>query len=693
MKHPVRRRLLRLGFHLLRGLSRALPLRVAQAIGTMIGYFAYAALRPYRELTKTHLRQAFGPQLSADTCRRISRRAFVNLGKTIMEWFVIDRLTPSQIQRIVTVQGVEHLQRALALGRGVIGVSAHFGNWEMLPIAIARLGIVEGGVLARQLRYPEYQEFLWGMRQRKGVMTYERGSLREVAHVLRQNKIIGILPDQDTDSLDGVFVDFFDQPAYTPVGPAALAMLTGAPILPCFVVRQGWKFRIVIEEPVTVARTGDRIRDLAALTQAWSRIVESYIRCYPDHWAWMHRRWKTQPTAAATETSTWNGGEPPAVRPAHRQASMVAALLALSWIVGITSGCGKSKSATSEQAAPDTAVTQEMDGFTMAGYAPDGTKRWDLQGQGATAVGNVVTVQQPSATGYDVAEPGATPKPSPALMMASTPAAAPSNAPRTAYLTASLAHVQQDTRRMRLEDQVTVHTSDGLWLFSPEMYWNPDERLMTTDSPVRIETDHMLLRGRGATARTALSQAQVLRDVELVLNPTSEQRPAGPNGEHHVHITCDGPLSFDYEHNMVTFEEHVVVNDPQGELYSDKLVAYLDNTTRTIRYAEATGRVRIVQHGNTATGERAVYEPTRGKITLLGAPSLLIQQDGSTGGEWLGDLPGKNKDKKPAVKPGANAEDTASVVAAEQSALRDARRAGRLPNAPENASPTAGASR
>ena len=98
-------------------------------------------------------------------------------------------------------------------------------------------------------------------------------------------------------------------------------------------------------------------------------------------------------------------------------------------------------------------------------------------------------------------------------------------------------------------------------------------------------------------------------------------------------ITCDGPLSFDYEHNTATFEHNVHVRDPNGDLYSDTLVAYLDAATHTIRYAEASGRVRIHQSQNTALSERAVYEPAKGKITLVGKPSLLVypsSQDGKT---------------------------------------------------------------
>lgn len=267
----------------------------------------------------------------------------------------------------------------------------------------------------------------------------------------------------------------------------------------------------------------------------------------------------------------------------------------------------KQASPSAPEAASET--TQQMDAFKMVGYAPDGRKRWELVGTGASVDGAWVTIRHPNAVGF--------------------------SPDRTAYMTASLAQVEQASRRIRMEHDVTMHTSEGLWLTSPLMYWLPDREEMLTDEPVRLETDHMLVRGRGATGHAHLKRAVVQRDVEVVLNPTEENAPPGSSpgparaqgGSGHVHITCDGPLSFDYERHVATFENNVHVVDRQGDLYSDTLIAYLDRATRTIRYAEALGHVRIVQQGNTATSERAVYEPAFGKVTLVGSPSLVLYPD------------------------------------------------------------------
>lgn len=298
-----------------------------------------------------------------------------------------------------------------------------------------------------------------------------------------------------------------------------------------------------------------------------------------------------------------------------------------------------------EEAATDP-VSQQMDSFTMAGYAIDGAKRWELQGTGADIDGPMIAISHPNGVGYDLPAP-ASPDTSVGGAGAE-PGGAQTGPMRTAYLTASVAQMQQESRRVRMEHDVTIHTSDGLWLSSPLLYWLPDRNELTTEQPVRLETDHMLLRAQGATGHTTLKQAVFLRDIELVLNPTSETplfapgppgalagagAPAAgqsspgthaPGQSRHVIITCDGPLTFDYTRDIATFKQNVHVKDGDTDLYSDTLVAHLDQQTRVIRYAEATGRVRITQGPNTAYGKRAVYEPRDSRVTLLGSPSLMV---------------------------------------------------------------------
>ena len=614
MKHPIRRRFIYLAFQGLRLVIQCLPLAIAQAVGRLLGAAAYGFLRGQRRLAMEHLQAAFGKTLTPDQRRGIVWRMFLNLGQNGMEWLQLPRWSAARLQGLITSEGVEHLRAALAEGYGVLIVSGHLGNWELIPLYLRSLGF-EGEVLARRLRYPEYEQFLIRMRDRFGMKTLMRGSLKDVAKLLRDNKIVGLLPDQDTDSLDGIFIDFLGRLAYTPVGPAALSVMTGAPIVPVFNVREGTHFRLIVEQPLYAPQGVDRMEAIRQLTQAWSDVLASYIRRYPDHWVWMHRRWKTKPSVAlSTKQSAVSKNQ----TTSFRQASMprVQPVLSLIFLVFsayclVLNGCAKRSNELSGKetvnATAEPPTTQQMSGFTLIGYKDDGSKKWQLHGQGASIEGNIVTIHQPDAIGFDPVH--------------------------QANLTASVAQVNQDNRHVRMEHNVIIHTVDGLWFSSPILYWIPDKDEVATDQPVRIESDHMLLRGRGLTGQTQLKQAVIPSDIELVLNPSDHELAAGAAQQ--VTITCDGPLSFDYGNGVATFEQNVHIKDPNGDLYSDKLIAYLDQTSHTIRYAEAIGRVRIHQNQNTALSEKAVYEPSIGKITLVGKPSLLVYPQQNQGGTQL----------------------------------------------------------
>ena len=639
-----------LGFQGLRALVQWLPCSVARGMGRGLGMVAYALLGSFRRLTTTQLQQALGQSLTSAQRRRIARGVFLNLGQNVIEWLQLPRLSSQDLQQLVVGEGVDHLRHALAQGNGVIIVSAHFGNWELMAPYVISLGL-KVGVLARRLRYPEYESFLISMRGDKGVPTLARGSINDVATLLRANQIVGLMPDQDIDSLEGVFVNFFGRPAYTPVGPAALSLMTGAPILPAFIIRlpapppkvlvgghrhgEGARFRMVFEPPVPRPDTRDRAKALTMLTQAWSDVVESYVRRYPDHWVWMHRRWKTQLNTADTRQQTADSvydEQPHLIKRYGSHPILSVWLCAVCCVLcaGLL-GCGQSTRSASTTARQE-AAEQEMEGFRLTGYHVDGTKRWDLNGEGASLNGEIMTIQHPDGIGYD-----------PEL---------------TYYLTASAAQVNQTNHHIRMEHAVTIHTSDGLWMSTPVLHWIPDEDRMATDQPVRIETDHMLVWGRGLEGWQRLKYAQLLEDVEMVLDSDAPAE-GSPDGPSHATITCDGPLTFHYEDHIAVFEHNVFVNDPGGDLYSDTLIAYMDPKTHDMHYGEAIGHVRIVQDRQTAHSDRAFYEPSISKMTLVGRPSLLIYPDGEPQAPTPGPravLPGSGAGQAPPPK--AVAEET-----------------------------------
>jgi len=275
-------------------LVRLLPATPGLAIAAMAGRTAYFILPKYRRIAVENLTFAFGRELTPAGIRKIARRVFENLGKNAFELVHFPDLNKDNIDGKVAIENRVYLDDALAKGRGVIVVSAHFGNWELMPAMLKMKGYV-GAVVGRRIYFDRYDKFLNDLGRLHGVeIIYRDESVRKILKVLKANGIVGIVADQDVDSVEGIFVDFFGRSAYTPMGPAALAKASGAALMPAFMVRQNGRHALVFEEPIELVDTGRGEEDVRENTRRWSSVVESYVRRYPEQWVWMHRRWKTR---------------------------------------------------------------------------------------------------------------------------------------------------------------------------------------------------------------------------------------------------------------------------------------------------------------------------------------------------------------------------------------------------------------
>ena len=293
MKFKYRRYLL---YYLARSaafLVHLVPIKIALRLADLVGAGAFFILGKYRRIAIDNLHSAFGPAKTDTEVRRIAKGVFRNLCRIGVELLHFPSITRENIGKIVRVDGLDRLDKALSAGKGVLLLTGHFGNWELLALTIIVLGY-DGSAIGRRIYFYKYDRFLNYLRRTKGVnVIYRDDSPKKILKVLRENKIIGILADQDVDSVDGVFVNFFGRPAHTPVGPVLLARVSGAAIVPAFMVREGSRHTLHIEEPVELADTGDKERDAVENTRRWSEVLESYIRKYPEQWVWIHRRWKT----------------------------------------------------------------------------------------------------------------------------------------------------------------------------------------------------------------------------------------------------------------------------------------------------------------------------------------------------------------------------------------------------------------
>jgi Kdo2-lipid IVA lauroyltransferase/acyltransferase len=293
VKYKFRRRILYILLQITSKIFLFIPYCVSMWIGAFFGNMAYIFLTRYRNLTRQNLEFAFKGSIAKNRIDEISRRVFINLGISIAEVFSVSRIK-EHIDKIIEFKDIEKFDNILAKGKGIISLSAHLGNWELMPMYFAGKGY-PSNIIARPIYYEKYNEWASFLRSSMGVnVIYRTESPKKMIKILKDKQILGMAADQDIDSIDGVFVDFFAEKAYTPSSPVKLANVAGVPIVPMFIVRKGNKHSIYIEDPIYIENNS--VQDWVVFyTQKWSNIVESYIRKYPEQWVWMHKRWKTRP--------------------------------------------------------------------------------------------------------------------------------------------------------------------------------------------------------------------------------------------------------------------------------------------------------------------------------------------------------------------------------------------------------------
>ncbi|MFH1239071.1 MAG: lysophospholipid acyltransferase family protein [bacterium] len=270
-----------------------LPFKLNVWLGGRLGLLAYYCLGRPRRLMLENLRQAF-PDKSTRQIKKIAREVLVNQGKNIFEVLYFPKLDRRHLENIITTEGLEHLTAGLRQGKGVLLLTAHLGNWELLGIYLSLAGYPIN-VIARRLYDERLNNMLVHLRESKGVKCILRNeSSYQVLRCLRRNEALGVLIDQDTN-VQGVFVDFFGRPTYTPQGLAAIALRSGAAVVPTFIVRIGGRHKVILKEQVELKLSADEKQDIVDNTQKFTRIIESMIRSYPSQWVWMHQRWKTTP--------------------------------------------------------------------------------------------------------------------------------------------------------------------------------------------------------------------------------------------------------------------------------------------------------------------------------------------------------------------------------------------------------------
>jgi KDO2-lipid IV(A) lauroyltransferase len=225
---------------------------------------------------------------------------YEHFGRVLLDILWMARRGREEILGLVDVTGAEHVEAARAAGRGTLLFTAHMGNWELHGVAHGFL-FEPMGLIARELDNPRLDAVLCAFRARPGnTVIYKRRALPQVLRLLRENRPVAILLDQNVQEGDGVFVDYFGRPAATTTAAAALALKTGCALIPAHTeLGKDGRYRLVYEPPLPVASTGDRASDMRDLTQRLTTIIEGWVRQRPEQWLWLHRRWKTRPAEGA----------------------------------------------------------------------------------------------------------------------------------------------------------------------------------------------------------------------------------------------------------------------------------------------------------------------------------------------------------------------------------------------------------
>jgi KDO2-lipid IV(A) lauroyltransferase len=273
------------------GFVRWLPLAVALRLGAGVGFLTWMLDVAHRRIALRNVEAAL-PARSPREQRAIVRGAFLHFGRLLFSLLKFHTMSPAQMLARVEFEGEERVRAAHAHGRGVVFVTGHFGYWELQALVHA-LKFPPMAVMARALDNVGLNALLEAMRSRTGnAVIYRQGGIRRVLKRLQAGESVGVLIDQHILGKDAVHVEFFNRRAATTSAVAALALRTGARVVPLFALPlPGGRFRMVYEHPIEppAPEVADPIREL---TQRCTDVLEMYVRRNPEYWLWMHRRWR-----------------------------------------------------------------------------------------------------------------------------------------------------------------------------------------------------------------------------------------------------------------------------------------------------------------------------------------------------------------------------------------------------------------
>lgn len=270
------------------------PVSTSEKLSLAISKLWYKLDKFHRDIALSNLELAFGGEKSKLEIEVLAKKSFYNIANMVFTSARSFQWNTAEIRKNIRIEGVKHIDSAQKKGKGVLLLTGHVGNWEMsLFITDLTPHFITG--VYKKLKIPAAERYVLEKRQSRGGRMYEiKDAITGILHELGQGNLMGLLMDQNAKKR-GIFVDFFGKKASSNKGLAQLALSTGAPVVPYFVVKRDDGYVVEVLPEVPLINTGDFDADTLANTAQYNKIIEDFIRRYPDQWLWIHRRWRTRP--------------------------------------------------------------------------------------------------------------------------------------------------------------------------------------------------------------------------------------------------------------------------------------------------------------------------------------------------------------------------------------------------------------
>ena len=286
-------------FYLFTWVVSFVPERTVLHAGRLTGLLMFRLLPGRRRIAVDNIRQALpfmrrhpAWSCSLDTPEAIARETFIHIGTSLVETCRLYHGKSENLIDSIEIRGRENYEAARARGKGLIFLTGHCGNWELVALAYSRLFSASMSVVARRQNNPYLNEMVEKMRMHyDNRVIYKDNAMRKMISVIRKDGTIGLLVDQAVFPEEGVLISFLGRTAWASKVPVVLARKTGVGVLPIFTHREGEGLVITINPPCVFEGT-DTDAGMAADVKRYSEYIERSIIAHPTDWYWVHRRWK-----------------------------------------------------------------------------------------------------------------------------------------------------------------------------------------------------------------------------------------------------------------------------------------------------------------------------------------------------------------------------------------------------------------